>query len=59
MGCVVTISCVLFYAVPNAESCALLIGSAGAFVIIALVMFLTRRLSWYGDEGPQEKPGIK
>ncbi|MDR1470772.1 MAG: cell envelope integrity protein CreD [Spirochaetaceae bacterium] len=47
----VTVSYVLFYAVLNAESYALLIGSIGAFVIVALVMFLTRNLSWYGDEG--------
>jgi len=50
MGLVVTISYVLLYAVLNAESYALLIGSIGAFVIIALVMFLTRKLNWYGTE---------
>ncbi|MDR1955273.1 MAG: cell envelope integrity protein CreD [Treponema sp.] len=50
MGLVVGISYVLLYAVLNAESYALLIGSVGAFVIIALVMFLTRKLDWYGGE---------
>jgi inner membrane protein len=50
MGLVVTISYVLLYAVLNAESYALLIGSIGTFVIIALVMFLTRKLDWYGSE---------
>jgi inner membrane protein len=50
MGFTVTVSYVLFYAVLNAESYALLIGSIGAFVIVALVMFLTRKLSWYGDD---------
>jgi len=51
MGLVVTISYVLLYAVLNAESYALLIGSIGAFTVVALVMFLTRKLSWYsGDE---------
>jgi inner membrane protein len=50
MGLVVTISYVLLYAVLNAESYALLIGSIGTFVIIALVMFLTRKLDWYGNE---------
>jgi inner membrane protein len=53
MGFTVTVSYVLFYAVLNAESYALLIGSVGAFVIVALVMFLTRKLSWYGDESSQ------
>jgi len=50
MGLVVTISYVLLYAVLNAESYALLIGSVGAFVVIALVMFLTRKLNWYNSD---------
>jgi inner membrane protein len=50
MGLVVTLSYILLYAVLNAESYALLIGSAGTFLVVALVMFLTRRLEWYGEE---------
>jgi len=50
MGLVVTISYVLLYAVLNAESYALLIGSIGAFTVVALVMFLTRRLNWYSTD---------
>jgi len=50
MGLVGTISYILLYAVLNAESYALLIGSIGAFVIVALVMFLTRRLNWYNTD---------
>jgi inner membrane protein len=50
MGLVVTLSYILLYAVLNAESYALLIGSVGTFLVIALVMFLTRRLEWYGQE---------
>ncbi|GHV49581.1 cell envelope integrity protein CreD [Spirochaetia bacterium] len=50
MGLVVAISYILLYAVLNAESYALLIGSIGTFVVIALVMFLTRKLDWYGQE---------
>jgi inner membrane protein len=50
MGLVVTISYILLYAVLNAESYALLIGSIGTFVVIALVMFLTRKLDWYGQD---------
>ncbi len=45
----VVISYILLYAVLNAESYALLIGSIGAFVVTALVMFLTRKLNWYGE----------
>ncbi|MDR2965625.1 MAG: cell envelope integrity protein CreD [Treponema sp.] len=47
MGIVVTISYILLYAVLNAESYALLIGSIGAFTVVALVMYLTRKLNWY------------
>jgi inner membrane protein len=50
MGLVVTLSYILLYAVLNAESYALLIGSVGTFFVIALVMFLTRRLEWYGQD---------
>ncbi|MDR1095029.1 MAG: cell envelope integrity protein CreD [Spirochaetaceae bacterium] len=47
MGLVVTLSYVLLYAVLNAESYALLIGSIGTFAVVALIMFLTRKLDWY------------
>jgi inner membrane protein len=50
MGLVVTISYVLLYAVLNAESYALLIGSLGTFAVVALIMFLTRKLDWYRQE---------
>jgi inner membrane protein len=50
MGPVVAVSYILLYAVLNAESYALLIGSVGTFTIIALVMFLTRKLDWYGRQ---------
>jgi inner membrane protein len=50
MGLVTTVSYVLLYAVLNAESYALLVGSVWAFIVVALVMFLTRKLNWYGTE---------
>ncbi|MDR1318169.1 MAG: cell envelope integrity protein CreD, partial [Treponema sp.] len=50
MGLVVTISYILLYAVLNAESYALLIGSLGTFAVLALIMFLTRKLDWYRQE---------
>jgi inner membrane protein len=53
MALVTLLSYVLLYAVLNAESYALLIGSVGTFVVVALVMFLTRTLDWYspGQDG--------
>ncbi|MDR2483294.1 MAG: cell envelope integrity protein CreD [Treponema sp.] len=50
MGLVVLLSYVLLYAVLNAESYALLIGSVGTFIVVGLVMFLTRKLDWYGQD---------
>jgi inner membrane protein len=50
MGLVTTISYVLLYAVLNAESYALLIGSIGAFMVVALVMYITRKLEWYAPD---------
>ncbi|MDR2807405.1 MAG: cell envelope integrity protein CreD [Spirochaetaceae bacterium] len=55
MGLVLIISYFLLYAVLNAESYALLIGSIGAFVVTALVMFLTRKLDWYATNTPDLK----
>ncbi|MCL2558409.1 MAG: cell envelope integrity protein CreD [Treponema sp.] len=45
----VSLSYILLYAVLNAESFALLIGSVYAFALVALVMFLTRKVDWYGE----------
>jgi len=50
MGLVMTIAYILLYAVLNAESYALLIGSIGAFVVVGLVMYLTRKLNWYAEQ---------
>ncbi|MHC6204303.1 cell envelope integrity protein CreD [Breznakiellaceae bacterium SP9] len=50
MGLVVALSYILLYAVLNAESYALLIGSIGTFIVVAVVMYLTRKLNWYGED---------
>ena len=50
MGLVVMLSYILLYTLLNAETYALLIGSIGAFVVIGLVMFFTRKLDWYGSD---------
>jgi len=50
MGAILTVSYVLLYAVLNSESYALLVGSIWAFIMVALVMFFTRKLNWYGSE---------
>ena len=51
MGLVAAVAYTLLYAVLNAESYALLIGSVVTFAVSALIMFLTRKLDWYGTRG--------
>ncbi|MDR3162785.1 MAG: cell envelope integrity protein CreD [Helicobacteraceae bacterium] len=50
MGFAVLLSYLLLYAVLNAESYALLIGSLVTFATIAFVMFMTRNVDWYGEK---------
>jgi inner membrane protein len=57
MGLTVGLSYVLLYAVLNAQSYALLIGSVGTFVVLALIMFLTRKLDWYREESAEGGAG--
>ena len=39
---------VYFYVLLNLEDLALLVGTLGLFVILAVVMYLSRRVDWYG-----------
>ncbi|MDR2151261.1 MAG: cell envelope integrity protein CreD [Helicobacteraceae bacterium] len=47
MGLVAAVAYLILYALLNAESYALLIGSFVTFGVIALIMFLTRNFDWY------------
>lgn len=38
------------YMILQLEDCALLMGSIGPFMTLAAVMFMTRRIDWYGIE---------
>jgi len=40
-----------FYSLLQLEDYALLLGSMGLFLILAIIMYLTRKVSWYGSEG--------
>ncbi|HEV2854139.1 MAG TPA: cell envelope integrity protein CreD [Thermoanaerobaculia bacterium] len=44
------------YVLLQLEDYALLLGSAGLFVILALVMYLTRRVNWSGNPRSPESP---
>ena len=43
----------------RSEDWALLIGSVGAFAALALLMFITRKLDWYGYRGSGEDAGVE
>ena len=49
------VSYIFLYGTLQAEDYALLIGSIGLFVVIALLMFITRKIDWYGLSEINEK----
>ena len=49
-GCVTALYGYLFVVLTNEDN-ALLIGSIGLFVILAAIMYLTRRVDWYANDG--------
>ena len=53
MGCVLTALYVLLFSILQMEDYSLLLGSLGIFLVLALVMFLSRKFKWYGEEEDQ------
>lgn len=49
-GIVFTAVYVLLYVLMRVQDFALMIGALSAFILIALVMYLTRNVDWYGDQ---------
>lgn len=47
---------VFLYVVIQLEDMALLLGSAGLFLILAIVMYLSRKVDWYKDEEKVDSP---
>ncbi len=39
-----------FYSLLQLEDYSLLLGSIGLFIILATIMYLTRKVNWYGEE---------
>lgn len=52
------VSYIFLYGTLQAEDYALLIGSIGLFVVIVLLMFITRKIDWYALNQDPEQPGI-
>jgi inner membrane protein len=49
MGPVMAVSYLYLFITLQSEDWALLTGSVGAFCVIGIVMFVTRRVDWYGE----------
>ncbi|HEX2611925.1 MAG TPA: inner membrane CreD family protein, partial [Gemmatimonadales bacterium] len=45
------------YVLLQSEDYALLLGSVGLFLILALVMYVTRGIDWYGSRGGSAPDG--
>jgi len=58
MGPVMAGSYLYLFITLQSEDWALLIGSVGAFCVVGVVMFATRKIDWYGEggNGAPEKP---
>ena len=52
MFSVLTALHVFLYLTLNAETYALLVGSIGLWVVLAAIMYLTRRIDWYAVGKP-------
>lgn len=48
---ILTFSFGFIFVLLQLETLALLVGSIGLFVVLALTMFFTRKINWYGDAG--------
>jgi inner membrane protein len=51
IGGILTILYGYLYMILQMEDYALLMGSVGLFVTLAIIMYTTRRIDWYGNEG--------
>jgi len=57
IGGILTILYGYLYMILQMEDYALLMGSIGLFVTLAIIMYTTRRIDWYGNE--DKKPEVK
>ncbi len=49
-ACILAILYGFFYSLLQLEDYSLLLGSIGLFIILATIMYLTRKVDWYGNE---------
>ena len=58
VGAVLATLYTYLYILLQVEDYALLLGSVGLFVLLGVVMFLTRRINWYAVEKPAAPPSL-
>jgi len=49
-GAILTLLYTFIYILIQMEESALLIGSIGSFIILGVIMFITKSINWYGEE---------
>ena len=54
VGGILAVLYAYLYIVLQLEDYALLMGSVGLFLVLAAVMYLTRKIDWYGAAGRPE-----
>ena len=55
MGLTLTVLYAFIYIIIQLQDYALLMGSAGLFVVLAIIMFLSRKIDWYAVGGGAER----
>lgn len=54
MGLTLTILYAFIYIIIQLQDYALLMGSVGLFAVLAIIMFLSRKIDWYAVSGGQQ-----
>jgi inner membrane protein len=42
------------FVILRSEDYALLIGSIGLFIVLCVIMYLSRKIKWYGDDANEQ-----
>ena len=59
MGTVLTALYIFLFSILQMEDYSLLLGSLGLFLVLAIVMYLSRKFKWYGADGESDQEESK
>jgi inner membrane protein len=59
MGTVLIALYIFLFSILQMEDYSLLLGSLGLFLVLATVMYLSRKFQWYGEESGSDQEGDK